>query len=121
MTGTLSNKGRHDGRSIATAAAVLYHKGSEWGHTERILGEKLTQVDIDLETMLPALLLLGDFARETNHTGVVQLITGSPSTPHQVFNFKQHATQHVSVNLAWKTNTLFAEHPHLSLILIYAK
>jgi hypothetical protein len=50
-----------------------------------------------------------------------RLITGSPSTPQQVFNFGQHATQHVSIDLAWKTNTLLTEHPHLSITLQYAK
>ena len=40
MGGVLSNKGRHDDKSIATIAAVLYHRRLEWGHTEHILGEK---------------------------------------------------------------------------------
>ena len=62
LAGVLSNKGRHDDKSIAMAAAVLYHKGVEWGHTECLLGKKLTQANINVKALCPASMLLGDFA-----------------------------------------------------------
>ena len=68
MSGALSNKGQHDGKSVAIVTVVLYHKRSEWGHTECMLGEKLTQADmIEVEALRLALKLLGDFAKETNY------------------------------------------------------
>ena len=121
MAGVLSNKGRHDGKSITTAVAVLYHKGSEWGHTECILGEKLTQTDIEVEVLCPALLLLGDFAKESDYTGPMQIITRSPTAPHSFLNFTQHATQHASLEFAQKIDSLLTEHPQISLIIEYAK
>jgi hypothetical protein len=121
MAGTLSNKGRHDDKSIATAAAVLYHQQSEWGHTECVLGERLTQTDIEVEALRPALLLLSDFASETHYTGPVQLITGSPTAPQSFLKFTQHATQHVSLEYAQKIDTLLAEHPQITLTIQYAK
>lgn len=121
MGGVLSNKGRHDDKSIATVAAVLYYKKSEWGHTECVLGEKLTQADIEAEALRPALLLLGDFANEAYYSGTVQLITGSPIAPKAFLNFSQHATQHVSLEYARKIDSLLTEHPQISLKIQYAK
>jgi hypothetical protein len=119
--GALSNRGRHDDKSIATTAAVLYHKRSEWGHTECILGEKLTQADTEVEALRPGLTLLEDFVGETNYKGPVQIITGSPSGPHLFLDFTQHATQHVSIELAWKIDSLLANHPRIHLTIQYTK
>src|SRR6267154_407841 len=121
MAGTLSNKGRHDDKSIATAAAVLYHNKTEWGHTKCTLGEKLTRADIEAEMLRPVLRLLADFVTETNYTGPVQMITGSPSAPHSFLNFKQHATQHVSLEFAQKIDSFLADHPQVTLTIEYAK
>jgi hypothetical protein len=121
VAGILSNKGRHDDKSIATAAAVLYHKQSEWGHTECTLGKKLTQADIKVEALRPGLLLLEDFIRGTKYNGPVQIITGSPSAPHLSLNFSQHATQHVSLEFAWKIDSLLMDHPQIYLTIQYAK
>jgi hypothetical protein len=117
MYGTLSNKGRHDGKSVATVAAVLYHKKSEWGHTECLLGEELTQVDIEVEALRPALALLGDFAKETNYEGPVQLNTESPTAPRLLLDFSQHATQHVSLEAANNIDALLTDFPRITLIL----
>ena len=90
MTGVLSNKGRHDGKSVATVAAVLYHKGTEWGHTECPLGEKVTQADVEIEALRPALRLLGNFTIQTNYSGPVELITGSPTAPSLIRKMTRH-------------------------------
>jgi hypothetical protein len=59
-----------------------------------MLGEQLTQADIEFEAVQPALLLLGDFVKETNYTGPVQLIPDlrrptnsltSANTPHSMY------------------------------------
>lgn len=121
ISGTLSNKGRHDDKSIATAAAVLYYKQAEWGHFERVLGEKLTQNDIEVEALCPALMLLSDFANETHYTGPVQINTGSPTAPQTFLNFSQHAAQQVSLDLARRIDVLLTEHPQITLTIQYAK
>ena len=100
MYGTLSNKGRHDGKSVASVAAALYHKRSEWGHTECLIGEKLTQTDIEVEAIHPALQLLGDFVKESDYSGPVQMITSSPTAVRLFLNFSQHAAQHASLKTA---------------------
>jgi len=94
---------------------VLYYRKVEWGHTEQVLGRKLTQADIDLEVFQLALLLLEDFAKETQYTGEVQLLTDSPSAPQQLLDFGQHATQHASLTAAWKIDALLTDHPQLVL------
>jgi hypothetical protein len=122
IAGALSNKGRHDDKSIATTAAVLYHRGTEWGHTECILGERLTQADVEAEALRPALTLLGDFAKETNYKGpAVQVITGSPTAPRLFLDFTQHATQHVSLEFAQTIDLILVEHPQIHLTIQYAK
>jgi hypothetical protein len=121
MTSVLSNRGRHDDKSVATAAAVLYHKQSEWGHTECTLGVKLTQTDIEVEALRPALLLLRDFIEDTNYAGPVHLITGSPTAPCLFLDFTQPSTQHISLEFARKIDSLLSEHPQISLIIQYAK
>jgi hypothetical protein len=121
MTSVLSNRGRHDDKSVTTAAAVLYHKQSEWGHTECTLGVKLTQTDIEVEALRPALLLLRDFIEDTNYTGPVHLITGSPTAPHLFLDFTQPSTQHISLEFARTIDSLLSKHPQISLIIQYAK
>jgi hypothetical protein len=121
LAGTLSNRGRHDGKSIATMTAVLYHERLEWGNTECILGEKLTQADIEIEALHPGLTLLEDFVKETNYKGPVQIITGSPSAPRLFLDLTQHATQHVSLEYARKLDSLFTDHPNIYITIQYAK
>ena len=121
MGGVLSNKGRHDGRSIATAAAVLYHTQSEWGHTECILGEKLTRTDIEVEALRPALKLLRDFANDTKYIGPVQLITGSHTALNLFLNFSPHDSQPTSLNIAHEIDTLLTENPLLYIKIQHAK
>jgi hypothetical protein len=121
LAGVLSNRGRHDDKSIAATAAVLYHKGSEWGHCEHVLGEKVTQADIEAEALRPALTLLRDFTNETGYKGPVQITTSSPSAPQLFLNFTQHATQHASIEFARSIDTLLAKHPQISLTIQYAK
>ena len=121
MGGILSNKGRHDGRSIATVAAVLYHTRSEWGHTENVLGEKLTQIDIEVAALQPALKLLRDFTNETKYTGPVQVITGSPTAPGLFLDFSPHDTQYTSLALAREIDSLTTENPLIFITIQYAK
>ena len=121
MTGILSNKGRHDDISVAATAATLYHKQTEWGHTESILGDKLTQADAENEALRSALALLGDFVKDTNYEGPIQLITGTPTALSHFINFSQHATQHASVEFAWKIDSLLKTHPQITISLQAAK
>jgi hypothetical protein len=44
--GTISNKGRADGKQIGAASAVLYHNGKDWNHEERVLSETVTEMDV---------------------------------------------------------------------------
>jgi len=92
MAATLSDRGRF----VATASAVSHHAQSEWGYTECILGEKLTQADIEVEALRPAR-TLGDFVKENGYSGSVQLITGST------------------------IDSLLTEHPQIPLTIQYAK
>ncbi len=64
MSATVSNKGWHDDKSVAAAAAVMYHTQTEWGHMKSVLGDKRTQEDSEVEAFRSALLLLGDFVKE---------------------------------------------------------
>jgi hypothetical protein len=121
MTGILSNKGRHNGKSVATVAAVLYHKGTEWGRTECPLGKKVTQADVDVEALRPALRLLGNFAVQTNYSGPVELITGSSTAPSLCLDFSQHTMQHVALNCAQSIDTLLTAHPSIAISIQYAK
>ena len=121
MEGILSNRGWYDNKSIAMAAAILYYKKTEWEHTESVLGEKLAKADIEIEALCPALTLLGDFVKETNYIGLVHLITGLPTAMQLFLNFKQHAIQHISLDLAWKIDSLLIEYIQISLIIQYAK
>ena len=121
MTGVLSNKGCHDGKSVATVAAVLYHKGTEWGHTECPLGEKVTQADVEVEALCPALRLLGDYVIQTNYSGPVELITGSPTAPGLCLNFSQHAMQHIALKCVQSIDMLLTAHPGINITIQYAK
>jgi hypothetical protein len=106
---------------ITTTVAVLYHRKSEWGHTECTLGDKKTQTDYEIEALHPALTLLGDFVKETEYKGPVQIITGSPTAPRRFLDFTQHAAQHVSLELAHKIDLVLAEHPQIHITIQYAK
>ena len=121
VTGVLSNRGRHDGKSIATAAAVLYHKKTEWGHNVSILGEKMTQNDSETEALRPALALLADFADETNYTGPVQIVTGSPTASQRFLDFTQHESQRLSLEFAWNIDALLTAHQGITMCIQHAK
>jgi hypothetical protein len=119
--GVLSNKGRHDGKSVATVAAVLYHKGVEWGHAECALGEKVTQADVEAEALRPALRLLGDFANGTDYSGPVLIISGSHTAPRLFLDVSQHATQHASLEFARTIDALLTDHAGITLTIQHAR
>ena len=119
--GVVSNKGRHDGKSVATAAAVLYHKKVEWGHAECTLGEKVTQGDVEVEALRPALRLLGDFANGADYLGPVQIISGSHTALHLFLDFSQHAAQHASLEFARTIDSLLKDHRGITITLQHVK
>jgi hypothetical protein len=49
--GVRSNKGRDDGKQIGATSAVLYQEGRERRHTEKILGETVTESDASFRTI----------------------------------------------------------------------
>ena len=51
----LSNRNREDGRQLGAAAAMLYHKGRETRHAEKVFGETVTASDVWTRALTPAL------------------------------------------------------------------
>jgi len=121
MSATVSNKGRHDDKSVAAAAAVMYHARTEWGHTKSVLGDKRTQEDSEVEAFRSALLLLGDFVKENDYKGPVLLVTGSATALHRFLNFSQHDTQYLSLEFAQTIDTLLTTYTQISLTIEFAK
>src|SRR6266446_1000561 len=121
MTAIISNKGRHDGKLVAAAAAVLYFARTEWGHLRCVLGDKRTQDDSEVEALRSALLLISDFVKETGCKGPVRLISGSAPALHRFLNFSQHDNQYLSLEFAQTIDALLMTYPEISLIIQFAK
>jgi hypothetical protein len=126
MATTPFNRGRHDNKSVATAAAI-YRALSDSGYPGCSLGEKSTQADIEVEPVeapCSALTLLpvNDFIKETGYSGSVQLIIGSTTAPHRFLNFTKHTTmQYLSLEFTQIVDSLLAEHPQITFTIQSAK
>src|SRR5258708_7385943 len=53
--GVRSNRGREDGKQLGATSAVLYQEGREHHHSERVLGETVTEADTLLRAVSKAL------------------------------------------------------------------
>ena len=87
-----TNKGRHDDKSLAAAAAVLYYSGQEWGHAEHVFGDWVTRSDAEVSTMRPALALLSDFLISVQYSGPVHIVTGSAEANALFLKLGHHTT-----------------------------
>jgi hypothetical protein len=77
--GLLSNKDRADSKQLGAAAAVLYHEGREFGHSEQVFGETMTKSDTLIRSLSPALDLLTLFLATRPAHAHTPIIILSPS------------------------------------------
>src|SRR6267142_2086663 len=50
-TGTHSNRNQEDGKQLGAASAVLYSKGQDWKHKEKVFGEMVMENDAALQAL----------------------------------------------------------------------
>ena len=96
-------------------SAVLYFQGKEWGHLEHTLRDQVTQIDMETNSLHPALTLLSSFLATTHSIGTACFFTRSEAAVKHFLNLGQHPQQHLAVEYVNTINNILTAHPDLTL------
>ena len=115
----LSNKNRDDGKQLGAAAAILYHKGREIGHTEKVFGEGVTASDIWTRALTPALDVISSHL--TNRPAHLQeafkiLLPSNPAL-RRTLDPSPHEEQASALRHLRKLDELLARYPNTTYTL----
>jgi hypothetical protein len=119
--GAYSNRNRADSKQLGAASAVLYHKGRDWRHTERIFGETVTESDTEIRSFLPALDVLSDFLATQQPDTHLKANIASPSNPAigRIIKATPHEEQDVTIESLRKIGELMETYPNLKIRLLW--
>jgi hypothetical protein len=110
----VSNRGREDGKQLGAASAVLYHDGREFGHTEEVFGETVTESDAMIRTLSPGLDALILFLATKPLLTQVRAVFLIPSVPAlaRMLDASTHDEQATSINHMERIGELLHSYPN---------
>ena len=111
----LSNRDREDGRQLGAAAAMLYHKGRERGHSAKVFGDTVTITDAWTRALTPALdaitALLSSKHAQVQETFKI-LLPSSAAMANALDPSSTHDEQATSIRHLEKLGELLASYPN---------
>jgi len=119
--GTVSNRHREDDKQVGAASAVLYHQGREWKHTERVLGETVTENDTAICSLTPVLDVLADFLdsqQEVPQRNIL-IFLASNFAVNRALDASPHEEQAVSIEHLRRLGELLETHPDVNIRLLW--
>ena len=115
----LSNRDREDGRQLGAAAAMLYHKGRERGHSAKVFGDTVTITDAWTRALTPALdaitALLSSKHAQVQET--FKILLPSSAAMANALDPSTHDEQATSIRHLEKLGELLASYPNTAFIL----
>ena len=115
----LSNKHREDSKQLGAAAAVLYSKGRESSHTEKVFGETVTAPDTWTRALTPALESISTHLTNKPSPTQESFVILTPSNPAllRTLDPSAHEEQAVSLGHLRKLGELFTAYPNIKITL----
>lgn len=107
--GIRSNKGREDGKQLGATSAVLYQKGREKKHFERVLGKTVTEPDTLLRALHEGLDALTYYLSELTprQTNFITISLPSAGAINKALDASPHENQSESISIMKRlSNTL---------------
>ena len=117
--GVLSNRNREDGKQVGAASAVLYHRGQEWKHTEKVFGETVTENDTALRSFTTALDVFTDFLESQHDEQNVLIFLPSAFAVNKVTDTSPHEEQETTIRYLERIGEILETHPHTNIRLLW--
>jgi Reverse transcriptase (RNA-dependent DNA polymerase) len=115
------NEGRNNGKQLGATLAVLYQEGREMQHTERVLGETVTDSDTHLRAFHAAInvltFFLGNLATRQNNFFTIALPSGI--AVNRALDVSPHEDQGESISILKRLGTIFESYPNTNIILLW--
>ena len=119
--GVVSNKGRADGKQVGASSGVLYQGGKERLHSERVLGESVTDSDAILRSIhagLDALTTFLDSDPAQQHNLITISLT-SGAAVKKALDSSPHEDQEESIGLLKRLGNILERFPHANVALLW--
>jgi len=102
-------------------SAVLYQKGKECCHGEKILGETVTEPDTHLRALHTGLETLANFLGNpaTQQKNFVTICLPSGAAINQVLDTSPHGDQQESIRILKRLSTIFEAFPKTNIVLLW--
>ena len=115
--GMVSNRNRADGKQVGAASAVLYHKGTEYKHSETVFGETVTEADTLVRSLTPALRSLTVFlAEEPNQAHIpINILIPSETAINRTLDATPHEEQETALRHLASLGELFNTYPNVRI------
>jgi Reverse transcriptase (RNA-dependent DNA polymerase)/Endonuclease-reverse transcriptase len=119
--GVRSNRGRDDGKQIGATSAVLYQGGRERRHTERILGETVTEPDTLLRALHAGFDALTYFLdnQSMRQANFITISLPSGSAINKALDTSPHEDQEESIAILRRLSVILEKYPDTNIVLIW--
>ena len=115
----ISNKNRDDSKQLGAASAVLYHKGKEGYHLEKVLGEGVTEADVRIRALAPGLDAatrhLANKPAQTQET-ITILLSSNPALG-RMLDPSTHEEQEASLQHLKTLGEILTTFPNINIVL----
>jgi len=120
-TGIHSNRHREDAKQVGTASTVLYSKGRDWKHKEKVFGETVTENNAALQALILALELLHNFisSHEEDACHDALILLSSNYAIRKALNPSLHEEQSISLTCLGKIGELMDLYPNMTMQLFW--
>jgi hypothetical protein len=119
--GVRSNKGCNDGRQLGATSAILYYKGKEYRHAEKVLGETVTESDTLLRALHTGFDTLTYFLDNltTRQKNSVTISLPSGVAINKALDYSPHEDQQESIAILRRLSDILESHPNTNIFLLW--
>jgi ribonuclease HI len=119
--GVISNKGRADGKQVGATSAALYQGGKERNHTERSLGQTLTETDAALRSLHSGLDALTTFldSDATQQQKLITITIESGVAINRALDASPHEDQGESLKILRRLSDFLERFPNANITLLW--
>jgi ribonuclease HI len=119
--GVISNKGRADGKQVGATSAALYQEGRERKHTERIIGQSVTESDAILRSLHSGLDTLTTFLDDepVHRSKLIIFTLASGTAINKALDSSPHENQEESLKILRRLSNLVDTFPNINITLMW--
>ena len=119
--GVHSNKDHENGKQLGAASAVLYKKGRECNHSERVFGETVMELDSLLRALQVGLDTLTSSLNDldTQQPNFITIMLPSGAAINRALDASLHDDQNISIAIMKSLSVILTHHPNTNIVFLW--